>query len=597
MKKIYTLSLVVFAFATSFAQTFYSENFGTPTATTLFPAYTTGTAPATFQNASPILYTGSADVRLTGASTGYVGASGSGNAFIGTATAIGKFMQIDGLNTSAYNTADMVLSFGYLTANAPATNQVIVEQSTDGTTFTPIVFTPNPASTWTLVTTSGILSSTTLSLRFTNPGGTAQIRIDDIALSNGATPPPLCTLLFGSATTLCDAITAGVDTYTTTIPFTGGGTATYTIVSSVGTVGGDSPSTSVTGNITISGVNEGTAIAFTTTSTDCNLTVNVTSPSCSPPPVGVTLPYYNPFNYTVGAALGTQPNWVNVNTGDDVVTTAGNLSYAGIPEVGNSISFGGVGIDNTLPITENTTGTVYYSFLINATDVAAATNTAGGYLGGFAETVSGTTYGATLWTKQVDATTYNFGIETRTSTGVNTTFTTDAYTAGDTHLIVVSYTFVDGALNDIVNLYVDPTVGGAQPAATITDTGSLLVDLAKIGAFFFRQDSVGETPSVQIDALRIGTTWDDVTGTNLSVKNNTIAGLKVYPNPITNGKLFIETSANAEKAVVIFDVLGKQVLSATTFSNEVNVSKLNAGVYVVKITENGSSSSRKLVIR
>lgn len=75
-----------------------------------------------------------------------------------------------------------------------------------------------------------------------------------------------------------------------------------------------------------------------------------------------------------------------------------------------------------------------------------------------------------------------------------------------------------------------------------------------------------------------------------------INGLKVYPNPVANGTLFIETAANAEKTVTVFDVLGKQVLNTTTADNTINVSGLNAGVYVVRITEEGKTASRKLVI-
>lgn len=82
----------------------------------------------------------------------------------------------------------------------------------------------------------------------------------------------------------------------------------------------------------------------------------------------------------------------------------------------------------------------------------------------------------------------------------------------------------------------------------------------------------------------------------LSVKDNAIAGLKVYPNPVTGGKLFISTDANNEKAVVIFDVLGKQVLN-TTATESVNVSNLKGGVYIVKITEEGKTATRKLVIK
>jgi hypothetical protein len=83
----------------------------------------------------------------------------------------------------------------------------------------------------------------------------------------------------------------------------------------------------------------------------------------------------------------------------------------------------------------------------------------------------------------------------------------------------------------------------------------------------------------------------------LSSESFAISGLKVYPNPVANGTLFIETEANAEKTVVIFDVLGKQVLNTSTSDNAINVSGLNAGIYVVRITEEGKTASTKLVIK
>jgi hypothetical protein len=71
----------------------------------------------------------------------------------------------------------------------------------------------------------------------------------------------------------------------------------------------------------------------------------------------------------------------------------------------------------------------------------------------------------------------------------------------------------------------------------------------------------------------------------------------MYPNPVSNGTLFIETSANAEKTVTVFDVLGKQVLNTTTSNNTINVASLHTGVYIVNITEEGKIASRKLVIK
>ncbi|MGV1011535.1 MAG: T9SS type A sorting domain-containing protein [Flavobacterium sp.] len=82
----------------------------------------------------------------------------------------------------------------------------------------------------------------------------------------------------------------------------------------------------------------------------------------------------------------------------------------------------------------------------------------------------------------------------------------------------------------------------------------------------------------------------------LATNQNSISGLSVYPNPVKNGVFFINTDANAERTVTVFDVLGKQVLNLTTSNNAINVNNLNSGVYMVKITEEGKTATRKLVI-
>jgi hypothetical protein len=228
--------------------------------------------------------------------------------------------------------------------------------------------------------------------------------------------------------------------------------------------------------------------------------------------------------------------------------------------------------------------------------MANVTNADGGYFATFA--TSSSTQGGTLWTKRVDDGTFNLGLEVRTATGAATTWTTSTYTTGQTYFVVVGYTIGDSTIasDDTVSLWVNPTIGAAQPAATITDshTGT---DLTSISNFILRQDSTNETPSMSVDELRIGTTWADVTDGTLGTNNNYIAGLKIYPNPVTNGTLFIETAANATKTVAVYDVLGKLVLNTTTSDSAVNVSALHTGVYIVNITEEGKTASRKLVIK
>ncbi|MFZ4106881.1 T9SS type A sorting domain-containing protein [Flavobacterium sp.] len=81
------------------------------------------------------------------------------------------------------------------------------------------------------------------------------------------------------------------------------------------------------------------------------------------------------------------------------------------------------------------------------------------------------------------------------------------------------------------------------------------------------------------------------------VQENTIEGLNFYPNPVTNGKLYISSKNNDDKQITIFDVLGKKVLQTLLTSKELNVASLSPGVYFIKIEEGDSSATRKLIIR
>ena len=77
----------------------------------------------------------------------------------------------------------------------------------------------------------------------------------------------------------------------------------------------------------------------------------------------------------------------------------------------------------------------------------------------------------------------------------------------------------------------------------------------------------------------------------------TIEGLSLYPNPVSNGKVYISTKNDLDKEIIIFDVLGKKVLQTTISSRELNVSNLSSGVYIIKINEREASATRKLIIR
>lgn len=310
-----------------------------------------------------------------------------------------------------------------------------------------------------------------------------------------------------------------------------------------------------------------------------------------------TLPVYESFDYTAPGALQTQPGYTALNGGDDISIVAGNLSYTDLPaSIGNKINFAGSGIDAKYDITPVSADTIYYSFLVKVNDISAVTDPNGGYFAGFG--ANDTNFGGTIWTKKVDNNTFKFGSEVRTATGNGTTWSTTDYNVGDTYLIVGSYTFVAGTNNDVAKLWINPALGlTTEPTPTIEDQWTASSDLASIVHFFLRQDSATETPDLDIDELRIGTSWADVTpiDPSASTKENNIEGLNIFPNPASD-VLNITSNSTADKNVQLFDLTGKKVLDVTTVS-QVNVSTLKAGIYVAKINEAGKTATRKVIIK
>ena len=76
-----------------------------------------------------------------------------------------------------------------------------------------------------------------------------------------------------------------------------------------------------------------------------------------------------------------------------------------------------------------------------------------------------------------------------------------------------------------------------------------------------------------------------------------IEGLNLYPNPVSNGKVFITSKNDLDKEIIIFDVLGKKVLQTIISSKELGISNLSPGVYIIKINEGDATATRKLIVR
>jgi Secretion system C-terminal sorting domain len=97
----------------------------------------------------------------------------------------------------------------------------------------------------------------------------------------------------------------------------------------------------------------------------------------------------------------------------------------------------------------------------------------------------------------------------------------------------------------------------------------------------------------------LGVSAQESKDTVLSSKNQDkpFYDLDIYPNPVSNGRVFITSKSNDEKDIRIFNVIGKLVIQASLTTKELNVSSLPPGVYIIKITEGEQRATRKLIIK
>ena len=406
-----------------------------------------------------------------------------------------------------------------------------------------------------------------------------------------------CALELGSINTACDDSPA--TTFSGSIAFTGGNTGVgYTITAPSGvTIGGDDPDTVAEGIITFSNMTQDTNVSVNISgdsTSGCDFDRTLYSPACA------LLPISDAFDYTVGANLSDDSGWTDVNSGDNIVVASGSLDYTGLAaSTGNSITFDEAGKEAYTEFADITSGSVYASFLFRVTDFQTSTSpdlTDGGY---FAALAGGTTsYDARLWVRpnpDTDGTTFDIGFGHESS---NPTFTSETYDFGVVIFVVMSYDIDNGQTNVWINP--DPsTFGDTAPTATINTTETSNA-ASKINLFILRQDSSGETPFLQIDELRINSSWASVTPASgtASTSNNTINGFNVYPNPVKGNSLTVTTSSTEAKTVNIFNVLGRKIFSQrfSSMNKTMDISEISSGVYIMKVSEGNNIATKKLII-
>ena len=84
---------------------------------------------------------------------------------------------------------------------------------------------------------------------------------------------------------------------------------------------------------------------------------------------------------------------------------------------------------------------------------------------------------------------------------------------------------------------------------------------------------------------------------SLSISDNEILDMMVYPNPVDGNYVTIISPVEGLKEIQVFTVTGRKVMDTNINGNTLDVSSFNSGFYMLKVTINGQSKVSKLVVR
>lgn len=173
--------------------------------------------------------------------------------------------------------------------------------------------------------------------------------------------------------------------------------------------------------------------------------------------------------------------------------------------------------------TDAAKGTVYYSALVNVSELPSGSRTAAFMALTGANSLDATKFGdaeagsegAGLFA-QASGEGFKLGVS-RNVANLGNVKTSVAWAdeecaIGTTYLVVVKYEIIDGADNDRISLWVNPAKGDAEPAASVVAEEECSESLADVRGIELRQgsSSVAKTPVAVIDEVRVASTWNEI---------------------------------------------------------------------------------------
>lgn len=267
--------------------------------------------------------------------------------------------------------------------------------------------------------------------------------------------------------------------------------------------------------------------------------------------------------------------------------------------------------------TDAAKGTVYYSALVNVSELPSGSRTAAFMALTGANSLDATKFGdaeagsegAGLFA-QASGEGFKLGVS-RNVANLGNVKTSVAWAdkecaIGETYLVVVKYEIIDGADNDRISLWVNPAKGDAEPAASVVAEEECSESLADVRGIELRQgsSSVAKTPVAVIDEVRVASTWNEIfTPAKADAVENpeiTITDMSVNFGKVYKGLTYTKTikvkGKNLKGDISLSSpVSGEVTVSATTVAKADAESENGCDVVLTLTVDNTSMMSDKIV--
>lgn len=267
--------------------------------------------------------------------------------------------------------------------------------------------------------------------------------------------------------------------------------------------------------------------------------------------------------------------------------------------------------------TDAAKGTVYYSALVNVSELPSGSRTAAFMALTGANSLDATKFGDTeagsegagLFA-QASGEGFKLGVS-RNVANLGNVKTSVAWAdeecaIGTTYLVVVKYEIIDGADNDRISLWVNPAKGDAEPAASVVAEEECSESLADVRGIELRQgsSSVAKTPVAVIDEVRVASTWNEIftpaKADAVETPEITITDMSVDFGKVYKGLTYTKTinvkGKNLKGDISLSSsVSGEVSVSATTVAKADAESENGCDVVLTLTVDNTAMTSDKIV--